>query len=45
MFGAIDNHVESLHRERVGGVLLDESLAPGEYRALTQTEVDSITNG
>lgn len=45
MFGAIDNHVESLHRERVGGVLLDESLAPGEYRALTQTEVDSIANG
>ncbi len=42
MFGAIENKVESLHRERVGGIQLDPDLMPGEYRALTETEVQSI---
>jgi len=42
MFAALDNHVESLHRERIGGVTLDIDLQPGEYRALTDDEVDSI---
>ena len=42
MFAAIDNHVERLHRERIAGIILDESLAPGEYRALTAAEIASI---
>ncbi|MBN0927055.1 16S rRNA pseudouridine(516) synthase, partial [Pseudomonas aeruginosa] len=30
MFAAVGNHVVGLHRERIGDILLDESLAPGE---------------
>jgi len=42
MFAALGNHVEALHRTQVGGIILDESLEPGDYRALTETEVASI---
>ena len=42
MFAALGNHVESLHRTQVGGIILDESLEPGDYRALTDAEVVSI---
>ncbi len=35
------NHVVGLHRERIGDILLDESLAPGEYRPLTEAEIAS----
>lgn len=42
MFAALNNHVESLHRERIAGIVLDEDLAPGEYRSLTATEIASI---
>ncbi|ACS86135.1 16S rRNA pseudouridine(516) synthase RsuA [Musicola paradisiaca] len=42
MFAAVGNHVTALHRERIGAIVLDSSLEPGEYRALTQEEVDSI---
>ncbi|PLK76986.1 16S rRNA pseudouridine(516) synthase RsuA, partial [Klebsiella pneumoniae] len=34
MFAAVGNHVVGLHRERIGDILLDESLAPGEYLSL-----------
>ncbi len=37
MFAAVGNHVVGLHREHIGdSILLDESLAPGEYRPLTE---------
>ena len=39
MLAAIGNRVTSLHRESVGGIHLDSSLAPGEYRALTLDEL------
>jgi 16S rRNA pseudouridine516 synthase len=39
MFGYFDNKVVGLHRERMGGIVLDEGLAPGEYRALTAAEI------
>lgn len=40
MFAALGNHVEALHREAVGGLVLDEQeLAPGEWRALTSAEI------
>lgn len=42
MFAAVGNHVETLHRERVGGLTLPPDLAPGEWRLLSQTEIDSL---
>lgn len=42
MFAATGNLVLGLHRESIGGIALDPSLAPGEYRPLTATEVESI---
>lgn len=39
MFAACGNHVEELHRERIGGLWLDEDLEEGEYRPLTEEEV------
>ncbi len=42
MFAALGNKVEHLHRERIGDIILDESLEPGEYRALTEQEIESI---
>lgn len=38
MLAAVGNHVEALHRERIGPLSLDPALAPGEYRALTDEE-------
>lgn len=42
MFAAIGNKVKGLHREQVGGIALDSSLRPGEWRYLTQDEIDSV---
>ncbi|CBJ82020.1 16S rRNA pseudouridylate 516 synthase [Xenorhabdus bovienii str. Jollieti] len=42
MFAAVGNHVVELHRERVGQIYLDSTLEPGEYRALTKHEINSI---
>lgn len=42
MFAALGNKVEHLHRERIGEILLDESLEPGEYRYLTEEEINSV---
>jgi 16S rRNA pseudouridine516 synthase len=42
MFAALDNRVVALHRERIGAIRLDESLAEGEYRPLTEAEIHSI---
>ena len=44
MFAACGLHVEKLHRIRVGSVELDTSLAPGEYRPLTQAEIDGVSS-
>lgn len=44
MFAALGNKVELLHRERIGDIVLDDSLEPGDYRYLTQEEVDSVWN-
>ncbi|MGO4611407.1 16S rRNA pseudouridine(516) synthase, partial [Variovorax sp. 2RAF20] len=35
MFGHFDNKVLRLHRERMGPLLLDDALKPGEYRPLS----------
>jgi 16S rRNA pseudouridine516 synthase len=42
MFGALGNAVVSLHRERVGAIVLDQQLAEGDYRPLTPAEVESV---
>src|SRR5699024_2719583 len=39
MFAAIGNRVVTLHRVAVGHLRLDKSLAPGDYRPLTPTEI------
>ena len=42
MFGHFDNKVVGLHRERMGPLVLDTSLAPGQYRPLTDDEIRLI---
>ncbi|MBA3049508.1 MAG: pseudouridine synthase [Alphaproteobacteria bacterium] len=42
MFAAVGNHVEGLHRERVGGLALPDDLAPGQWRLLDQAQIDAI---
>lgn len=42
MFGALGCPVLSLHRERIGPVILDPSLSPGQVRSLTPEEVTSL---
>ena len=39
MLYAVDNKVVELHREQIAGIKLDENLAPGEYRLLTENEI------
>lgn len=39
MFHAVGNRVLSLHRERIGPLVLDDSLPEGSYRELTQQEI------
>ncbi|MCW2479819.1 16S rRNA pseudouridine(516) synthase RsuA [Candidatus Symbiopectobacterium sp. NZEC135] len=45
MFAAVGNRVVELHRERIGAIALDDTLEPGEYRALTEEEVASVMPG
>lgn len=42
MFAALGNKVDYLHRERIGSIVLDAALEPGDYRYLTEEEVESI---
>lgn len=42
MFLVVGKEVVYLKRERMGALVLDEELAPGEYRKLTDTELKSI---
>lgn len=42
MFAATGNAVVKLHRECVGGIELDPALGLGEWRYLTQAEIDAI---
>lgn len=42
MFAAVGNHVEALHRERVGGLALPDDLAPGDWRLLDQDQIGLI---
>lgn len=42
MFAAVGNHVEALHRERMGGLSLPDDLAPGDWRQMRPEEIDLI---
>jgi len=42
MFAALSNRVVSLHREKVGSIQLDETLEEGEWRYLTEAEINSV---
>jgi 16S rRNA pseudouridine516 synthase len=42
MFAATGNHVEDLHRERLGGLLLPADLAPGQWKVLSEAEIALI---
>ena len=42
MFAAAGNHVEELHRERLGGLSLPDDLLPGQWRLLAPQEIARI---
>ncbi len=42
MFAAVGNHVIRLHREAIGAIELDTNLAPGEYRHLSNEEIEQL---
>lgn len=42
MFAAVGNLVTGLHRERIGPVVLDPDLSPGECRFLTPEEITGL---
>lgn len=44
MFAALGNAVVKLHRERIGGLTLDElSISEGEFRDLTEEELEKLS--
>ncbi|MDD4864056.1 MAG: 16S rRNA pseudouridine(516) synthase RsuA [Alishewanella agri] len=43
MFAAIGNKVERLHRERIGALQLPVELAEGEYRSLSERELQTLS--
>lgn len=42
MFAALGNHVTALHRDRVGGLVLPEDLAPGQWRLLDTADLTHV---
>ncbi len=42
MFHAVNKEVTYLKRERMGTLCLDENLKPGEYRLLTEEEIENV---
>ena len=42
MMAAVGNHVARLHRQQVGAITLDPGLEPGQFRALTREEIESV---
>ena len=42
MFHAVGNRITSLHRERMGEIMLDKSLPSGSYRSLSSNEINSV---
>lgn len=42
MFASLGNKVVALHRWQVGNIILDENLSEGEFRSLTEQEIEGI---
>lgn len=42
MFAAVGNHVEALHRDRVGGLDLPADLEPGAWRLMGEADLASV---
>lgn len=42
MFAAVGNHVEALHRDRIGGLDLPDDLAAGSWRLVTSQELTAV---
>lgn len=42
MFAAVGNHVEALHRDRIGGLNLPDDLAPGRYCAMSEADLAAV---
>lgn len=42
MFAAVGNHVVTLHRERIGGIVLPDDLAPGQHRILPAAQAEQV---
>jgi 16S rRNA pseudouridine516 synthase len=42
MFAAVGNHVEALHRDRVGGLELPDDLEPGRWRLMSPADVAAV---
>jgi 16S rRNA pseudouridine516 synthase len=42
MFAAIGNHVDALHRDRLGGLTLPDDLPAGEWRIMTEDDVAMV---
>jgi 16S rRNA pseudouridine516 synthase len=42
MFAATGNHVEDLHRERLGGLSLPDGMVPGQWKLLSEEEIALI---
>jgi 16S rRNA pseudouridine516 synthase len=42
MFAAMGNHVETLHRDRIGGLDLPADLEPGAFRLMTAEDIAAV---
>jgi 16S rRNA pseudouridine516 synthase len=42
MFAAVGNHVEALHRDRIGGLDLPADLEPGARRLMTEADIAAV---
>jgi 16S rRNA pseudouridine516 synthase len=45
MFAAVGNHVNALHRDRVGGLELPADLEAGSWRLMTAADLDALFGG
>ena len=45
MFAAVGNHVEALHRDRVGGLDLPLELEPGRFRLMGAADIAAVFSG
>lgn len=44
MFAAVGNHVDALHRARIGGLSLQD-LPSGQWRTLDSTDLETLFRG